>query len=132
MYFAVRSSAPASAPSAMAAAPAAASRYRSSTAAAWRATSSAPRTPATGAASSRRVYSGVGPDAGVRIMLTPWPADSTRTTARSGADVPPWIAAGTRIQSASLAYGTPNFVPVTVADPLWYTTAVVAGTAGIP
>src|SRR5260370_30531064 len=130
MYFAVRSSGPAMAPSAIAAAPAAASRYRSSTAAAWRSASSAPRTPATGAASSRMVYTGVGPDAGVRVMLTPGPADSTRTTARSAADVAPFpgaIAAGTRIQFASLAYGTPTFVPVTAPDPHWSTAPAAPG-----
>src|SRR5262245_29180860 len=133
MYVAVRSRAPATTPSAVAVAPAAASRYRSSTAAAREspalasaaatavvlAAPAAPRTPTIGAASSCTVYSGIPLDDGVRTRVTPGPDVLTTATARlackadppackAGPPVPSGLvsagsAAGTSIQLASAA-----------------------------
>src|SRR5258707_4635828 len=102
---------------------------------------SATRRPAIGAASSRTVYSGVPPDDGVGTRVTPGPAVSTTTTTRppcpgglsvSSRPASAGTAAGTRIQLASPAYGTPTFVPVTVPEPTPHGTATVAGTAAMP
>ena len=74
---------------------------------------------ATGASSSRSVYSGPPAELGVRRSLTPSAAGSTTTT-----PVPPAARlAGTRIQRASAPYGTPILTPETPRRSV----AVVAG-----
>src|SRR5215469_9545088 len=111
----VSASAPARAPSARHAAPASVSWYRSSTALAG------PSTWATGAESRCSVYSGPPAELGVGRSVTPSAAASTTTTPAPEAKL-----AGTRIQRASAAYGTPILMPETVPPP-----AAVAGADGI-